>query len=102
VSTTFPPLEPGRHGWAELLSLVGAVRRLAFDRSLAQKGLLPRLRSPRGSRRRLSLHDTAARTHRMCGLLPRGPHLGEGCCRALRKITQAATLRRLHMSSAAR
>jgi len=33
VSTTFPPLEPGRHGWAELLSLVGAVRRLAYDRS---------------------------------------------------------------------
>ena len=31
MSTTFPPLEPGRHGWAELLSLVGAVRRLARD-----------------------------------------------------------------------
>ncbi|HET6753644.1 MAG TPA: hypothetical protein VFH23_06815 [Jiangellaceae bacterium] len=26
--------EPGRHGWAELLTLVSAVRRLAFDRTL--------------------------------------------------------------------
>ena len=34
VSTTFPPQEPGRHGWADLLSLVGDVRRLAYDRSL--------------------------------------------------------------------
>jgi hypothetical protein len=25
VSTTFPPLEPDRYGWAELLSLVGSV-----------------------------------------------------------------------------
>jgi hypothetical protein len=31
---TVPPHEPGRHGWAELLTLVGAVRRLAFDTSL--------------------------------------------------------------------
>ena len=30
VSTTFPPPEPGRHGIAELLTLVGEVRRLAF------------------------------------------------------------------------
>jgi hypothetical protein len=34
VSTALPPREPGRHGWAELLTLVGAVRRLAFDRTL--------------------------------------------------------------------
>jgi hypothetical protein len=30
VSTTFPPAEPGRHGIAELLALVGVIRRLAF------------------------------------------------------------------------
>jgi hypothetical protein len=30
VSHTLPPPEPGRHGWAELLALVGEVRRLAF------------------------------------------------------------------------
>jgi hypothetical protein len=34
VSTTFPPPDPGRHGWAELLDLVTDVRRLAYDRSL--------------------------------------------------------------------
>jgi hypothetical protein len=27
---TFPPPEPGRHGIAELLALVGEIRRLAF------------------------------------------------------------------------
>jgi hypothetical protein len=27
--------EPGRHGWAELLTLVGAVRRLAHDTTLS-------------------------------------------------------------------
>ena len=30
MSTTFPPPEPGRHGIAELLTLVGEIRRLAF------------------------------------------------------------------------
>jgi hypothetical protein len=30
VSHTFPPAEPGRHGIAELLALVTAIRRLAF------------------------------------------------------------------------
>jgi hypothetical protein len=30
VKPTFPPPEPGRHGWADLLRLVGDVRRLAF------------------------------------------------------------------------
>jgi hypothetical protein len=30
VSTTFPPHEPGRHGIAELLTLVGEIRRLTF------------------------------------------------------------------------
>jgi hypothetical protein len=28
VSTTFAPPEPGRHGWAELLRLLDAMRRL--------------------------------------------------------------------------
>jgi hypothetical protein len=44
VSHTFPPHEPGRHGWAELLTLVGAVRRLAFDRSLPPSESLCRIR----------------------------------------------------------
>jgi hypothetical protein len=30
VEPTFPPPEPGRHSWADLLILVGAIRRLAF------------------------------------------------------------------------
>jgi hypothetical protein len=36
--------EPGRHGWAELLRLVGAVRRLAYDRSLAPDDAMRRIR----------------------------------------------------------
>jgi hypothetical protein len=44
VSHTFPPLEPGRHGWAELLTLVGAIRRLAYDRSLAPDDAMRRIR----------------------------------------------------------
>jgi hypothetical protein len=30
VNDTLPPHDPGRHGIAELLTLVGVVRRLAF------------------------------------------------------------------------
>jgi hypothetical protein len=30
VSHTFPPAEPGRHGIAELLALMTAIRRIAF------------------------------------------------------------------------
>jgi hypothetical protein len=30
VNTTIPPQEPGRHGWAELLTLVDAIRRIAY------------------------------------------------------------------------
>jgi hypothetical protein len=44
VSHTFPPQHPGRHGWAELLTLVGAVRRLAFDPSLPAPEALGRIR----------------------------------------------------------
>ena len=44
MSTTFPPQEPGNHGWAELLTLVGSVRRLAFDRSLPPVDALARIR----------------------------------------------------------
>jgi hypothetical protein len=44
VSTTFPPLELDRYGWAELLSLVGSVRRLAYDRSLARDDAMRRIR----------------------------------------------------------
>ena len=41
--TTIPPPEP-RHGIAELLRLVGAVRRLAFDRNLPPSEALGRIR----------------------------------------------------------
>ena len=44
VSTTFPPADPGRHGWAEMLTLVGAIRRLAYDRSLAPDDAMRRIR----------------------------------------------------------
>jgi hypothetical protein len=44
VPTTFPPREPARYGWADLLRLVGAVRRLALDRSLAPPEALGRIR----------------------------------------------------------
>jgi hypothetical protein len=36
--------EPGRHGWAELLTLVGAVRRTAYDRTLEPGDALRRIR----------------------------------------------------------
>ena len=36
--------EPRRHGLAELLTLVGAVRRLAFDRTLPPSEALGRIR----------------------------------------------------------
>jgi hypothetical protein len=41
--STIPPPEP-RHGIAELLRLVGAMRRLAFDRSLPPSETLGRIR----------------------------------------------------------
>ena len=41
--TTIPPPEP-RHGIAELLRLVGAVRWLAFDRNLPPDDALRRIR----------------------------------------------------------
>jgi hypothetical protein len=44
VSTTFPPPEPARHGWADLLTLVGAVRRLAFDHTLPPSEAMGRIR----------------------------------------------------------
>ena len=44
MSTTFPPQKPGRHGWADLLGLVGAVRRLAFDRTLPPSEAMGRIR----------------------------------------------------------
>ena len=44
MSHTFPPHEPARHGWAELLALVGAVRRLAFDRTLPAPEAMGRIR----------------------------------------------------------
>ena len=44
VSTTFPPPEPSRHGIAELLRLVGAVRRIAYDHALEPGDALRRIR----------------------------------------------------------
>lgn len=40
--------EPGRHGWADLLMLVGSIRRVAFDRSFAEdrRGLPGRCAGP--------------------------------------------------------
>jgi hypothetical protein len=42
VSDIMP--EPGRYGWAELLTLVGAIRCLAYDRSLAPDDAMRRIR----------------------------------------------------------
>jgi hypothetical protein len=42
VNTIMP--EPCRHGWAELLTLVGAIRRLAYDRTLSPADALGRIR----------------------------------------------------------
>ena len=44
MSNTFPSREPGRHTWADLLRLVGAVRRLAFDRTLPPSEAMGRIR----------------------------------------------------------
>jgi hypothetical protein len=44
VSHTIPPADPGRHGIAELLTLVGDLRRLAHDRSLAPDDAMRRIR----------------------------------------------------------
>ncbi|MGH3944499.1 MAG: hypothetical protein ACRDSI_05570 [Pseudonocardiaceae bacterium] len=44
MSTTFPPPDPGRHGIAELLGLVGDLRRLAYDRGLAPDDAMRRIR----------------------------------------------------------
>jgi hypothetical protein len=38
------PIVRARHGWAELLTLVGAVRRLAYDRTLAPDDAMRRIR----------------------------------------------------------
>ena len=48
MSTTFPPPEPGRHGWADLLRLVDAVRALAYDRSLEPDDAMRRIRDAFG------------------------------------------------------
>jgi hypothetical protein len=42
---TIPPsTEPGCHGWAELLTLVGAVRVIAFDSTMPPIEALGRIR----------------------------------------------------------
>jgi hypothetical protein len=43
VEPILPPPTP-RHTWAELLGLVGAVRQLAFDRTLPPAEALGRIR----------------------------------------------------------
>jgi hypothetical protein len=42
VSTILP--EPGHHSWAELLTLVGAVRRIAYDVTLEAGDAMRRIR----------------------------------------------------------
>ena len=44
MSTTFPPPEPGRHGIAELLALMTAIRRIAYSRALAPDDAMRRIR----------------------------------------------------------
>jgi hypothetical protein len=44
VSTTFPPQQPGNHSWANLLRLVGAVRRIAYDPTLDPADAMRRIR----------------------------------------------------------
>ena len=41
------PTQP-RHGWADLLRLVGAIRRLAYDRSLEPDDAMRRIRDTFG------------------------------------------------------
>ena len=41
---SLPTAKAGRHGWADLLALVAAVRRLAFDRTLPPPEALGRIR----------------------------------------------------------
>ena len=47
-----PPNEPPRHGWAELLTLVGDLRRLAYDSSLDDADRARRIRD------RLGVYDS--------------------------------------------
>jgi hypothetical protein len=42
--TYLPPSEPARHGWADLLALVGAIRRLAYDLTIAPEDAMRRIR----------------------------------------------------------
>jgi hypothetical protein len=44
-----PIFPPGHHTWAELLRLVGAVRRLAYDRSLAPDDAMRGIRDAFGT-----------------------------------------------------
>src|SRR5215204_4402506 len=44
VNDIFPPPDRGRHGWAELLALVGDLRCLAYDRSLDDADRARRIR----------------------------------------------------------
>ena len=44
MNTTFPPQQPRRHTWAELLRLTTTVRRLAFDTSLPAAEAMGRIR----------------------------------------------------------
>ena len=59
VDTTIPPQQPGRHGWAELLRLVGDVRRLAYDRSLAPDDAMRRIRDAFGVNDGIIIEDEA-------------------------------------------
>ena len=44
MSHSIPPPEPGRHGIAELLTLMTAIRRIAYSRSLEPDDAMRRIR----------------------------------------------------------
>jgi hypothetical protein len=44
VEPITPPPEPARHGWAELLTLVGAIRRIAYNETMPPDDQMRRIR----------------------------------------------------------
>lgn len=86
MSTTIPPRNPGRHGWADLLRLVYGVRALAYDQSLAPDDAMRRIRDrfvecdETRIRRELRAHDYLAPTptgRRRRPGAQRGPNVDE-------------------------
>ena len=44
MEPNYSSAEPGRHSWHDLLTLVGAIRRIAFDTSLEPLSAVGRIR----------------------------------------------------------